>query len=218
MLSEEPRTENPENPERIPRPEEVLEHQEELPPEQKLRPMRCRAGSRTGNPCPREATTWMHPENRDYPMCGEHARAYELALESMGRSVTEDVTGDWLRIARAWGFEDLERLAFNARESAKEEFLKAEARAELAREVADAPCKSRKDRIANLTPEQDAESRRLISRADALVNARTALEDHATGKMDEEALRRTLGVLVEEGERATEEAHRYHEEIGIRPE
>jgi polyhydroxyalkanoate synthesis regulator phasin len=50
------------------------------------------------------------------------------------------------------------------------------------------------------------------------VNARTALGDHATGKMLEEVLRRTLAVLVEEGEKATEEAQRYMEEIGIRPE
>jgi hypothetical protein len=36
--------------------------------------------------------------------------------------------------------------------------------------------------------------------------------------MLEEVLRRTLAVLVEEGEKATEEAQRYMEEIGIRPE
>jgi cell division protein FtsX len=69
-----------------------------------------------------------------------------------------------------------------------------------------------------ITPEQDAESRRLISRADALNNAYTALEDHATGKVREDSLRRTLAVLVEEKERAAEEAARYHEEIGLRPE
>jgi hypothetical protein len=50
------------------------------------------------------------------------------------------------------------------------------------------------------------------------VNAHTTLEDYATGKIPEEDLRRTLAVLVEEGERATEEAHPYVEELGIRPE
>jgi hypothetical protein len=50
------------------------------------------------------------------------------------------------------------------------------------------------------------------------VNAHHALEDHATGKIREEVLWRTFAVLVEEGEKATEEAHLYMEEIGIRPE
>ena len=51
------------------------------------------------------------------------------------------------------------------------------------------------------------------------MNARTALEDHTRHRQDpEEVLRCTLAVLIEEGERAAEEAHRYHEEIGLRPE
>ncbi len=138
-------------------------------------------------------------------------------LECNEWSVAEEITGDWLRVARARKSYELERLALHAHEGAKEGFLKANAKAELASEIADAPRKGRKDKIAELTPEQDAESHRLISRADALVNARTALEDFAIGKVPEKNLRRTLAVLVEEGEKATEEAHRYHEEIGIRP-
>jgi hypothetical protein len=76
------------------------------------------------------------------------------------------------------------------------------------------------DKYAGLAARDPAISprcRRLISRADALVNARTALEDYATSKVPEKKPRRTLSVLVEEGEKATKEAHRYHEEIGIRP-
>ena len=60
--------------------------------------------------------------------------------------------------------------------------------------------------------------RRLISRSDALVNTRAALEDHARGKVSEKGLRRTLAVLVEEGERAAEEARLCQEELGLRPE
>ncbi len=56
------------------------------------------------------------------------------------------------------------------------------------------------------------------NRSDALNNARTALEDYPTGKVPEENLRRTLAVLIEEGEWAAAEARRYHEEVGIRPE
>lgn len=150
------------NEERIPRPEEILENQEDLTPEQKLQPLRCRAGSKTDNPCPRDATTWMHPEDRDYPLCDEHARA------------------------------------------------------ELAAEIADVPRKGCAERIANLTPEQDEELRQRITRSDGLNNAYTDLEDHAADKVLEKRLRRTLGVLVEEKERAAEEVGRYKEELGLR--
>ncbi len=77
------------------------------------------------------------------------------------------------------------------------------------------------DKYAQPAPRDPAlgpRCRRLISCSDDLVNARTALGDHATGKMLEEVLRRTLAVPVEEGEKATEEAQHYMEEIGIRPE
>ena len=159
----------------------------------------------------------MDAGRRDYPLCDEHARAHELSWEASEWEVAQEVTGDRLRIARGWGYESLERLALNAHEAAKEGVLKAGAKADLAREIADAARKkSRMERIAELTPEQHAESRRLISRADALVNARTMLEDYAQGQANEKFLRRTLGVLIEEAERATEEAHRYHEEVGIR--
>jgi polyhydroxyalkanoate synthesis regulator phasin len=48
------------------------------------------------------------------------------------------------------------------------------------------------------------------------VNARTALEEDSRHRQDpDEVLRRTLAVLVEEGEMATEEARRYQEELGI---
>jgi hypothetical protein len=132
--------------------------------------------------------------------------------------VAEEVTRDWLRVASAWAVHELENIALGAHEKAKEGALKAEARAEGAQELADAPRKSRQDKIADLTPEQDAESRRLMRRVDELNNAYTALQDHATGEVPEENLRRILAVLVEERDRANEEAHRYHEELGIRGE
>jgi hypothetical protein len=55
----------------------------------------------------------------------------------------------------------------------------------------------------------------LCPRSDTFVNARTALKDHAAGSVPEEHLRQTLAVLIEEGDKAAEEARHYHEEIGI---
>ena len=57
----------------------------------------------------------------------------------------------------------------------------------------------------------------LIRRSDALTTAYTILEDALEGEISSDAKRRALGVLIEESERATEEAHRYQEELGIRP-
>jgi hypothetical protein len=205
----------------VARPEEVLEDAGERTPNIVPAALRCRAQSRSPKlpPCPRDATTWMFPGERDYPLCDEHARVHELSGESAYRETAYYVTLDWLRLARVWGHEDLEQLATDAHEDAKQEFLKVEAKAGLAREIADAPRKKcREDRIAELTPEQDAELRQLMRRSDEFNNAYTALEDHATGKVDETSLRRTLAVLVEESERAAEEAHRYSEELGLRPE
>jgi hypothetical protein len=47
--------------------------------------------------------------------------------------------------------------------------------------------------------------------------AYTVLEDALEGEIRPDAKRRALGVLIEESERATEEAHRYQEELGIGP-
>lgn len=209
----------PEGTGRIPRPEEIVAHYEEAPEEQRVQPLRCRAGSKTDNPCPREATTWMYPEDRDYPMCEEHARANELAFEAMDRDITESITADWLRIARAWGFEDLEQLAINAHESAKEESLKAEARASLAREIADAPRNA--DERPNLTREQDQKLRELVRRGDSLNDAYTTLEDAPLKQFGDEetsaekARRRILAVLAGERDKGWEEAYRYKEELGL---
>lgn len=204
-------------PRRIPRPEEILEDASERPPEQLPSPLRCRFGSRTGDGgCPRDASTWLYPEHRDIPVCAEHARCAELADESIHWETAYYVTLDWIKMAQAWGHEDLERMATNAHEDTKEELLKAEARADLAREIANVPRKGRKERIAELTPEQDAESHRLIARSDALVTAYTVLEDAPEELIRDDARRRAMGVLAEEKDRATEEAHRFHEELGLR--
>jgi hypothetical protein len=70
----------------------------------------------------------MYPEDRDYPMCDEHARVEGRAHEANDWGLAEEITGDWMRIARAWRLKDLEHLAAHAHEKAKEETLKADTR------------------------------------------------------------------------------------------
>jgi hypothetical protein len=83
----------------------------------------------------------MHPDECDYPLCDEHARAHDLAQEANDWVLAEEITRNWLRIAGVWGLEELEQLAINAYEDAKQRALKAQARTDLAIEITDAPRK-----------------------------------------------------------------------------
>lgn len=147
-------------------------------------------------------------------MCDEHARVQELVGKSRYWDTAVVVGEDWLRLARAWEHHDLEQMAAWAHEKAKAEFLKAEVRVDLATDIADAPRKG--DERPNLTREQDEELRRLIMRSDALTNAYTTIEDIPEGQIREDVRRRILGVLVDEHERAEEEANRYKAELGFK--
>jgi len=201
-----------ENNERIPRPEEIIEEHKELPPEGRMRPLRCRAGSAMPDGgCQREATTWMYPENKDYPLCDEHARVEELAKEANDLALAEDVTHDWLRVAKGWGIEVLEDLAEIAHEKAKEQYVKAHARLGLAVERADAP----RSGEPFLTREQDEKLRELIRRGDSLNDAYAVAEDAPEERLRGEARRRLLGVLATERDKAWEETNRYKAELGL---
>lgn len=146
-------------------------------------------------------------------MCDEHARALELADESRHWDVAVCVTGDWLSLALAWGHEDLERLARNAHEEAKQEFTKADARTDLAIEIANGPRKGGEN--PTLSREQDEEVRRLIKRADAFTDAYTHIEDLPDDQIGEKRKVNILATLSEESERASQEAGRYKEELGL---
>ena len=91
--------------------------------------------------------------------------------------------------------------------------MKADARMELIMEIADAPRKEGQQ--PNLTYEQEEEVRRLIKRSNAFNNAYTDIQDLPEGQIDEKRQRNTLAVLAEESDRATEEAHRRKEELGL---
>ncbi len=203
------------DPERIPTPGEIIGYDTDYPDEQKLRPLRCQAGSATANPCPREATVWTDPDRGGFPACQEHARMWDLFEEVNDWGVTEEITGDWLRVARAWQIGVLEDLAEIAHDKAKENLLKSEAEANLAEDIADAPRKA--DERPDLTPEQDEKIRRLMRRTDAFTHAYTVLEDLPEEEVPEEARQRTLAVLVVERDRAEEETQQFMKELGLRP-
>ncbi len=201
--------------ERVARPEEILgtNHYRN---EQSPQPLRCRVGrSAPDGGCQRDATTWMYPEDRDFPLCDEHARLHELADEANDWSLIQEITHDWLRMSRAWSLPELEQFAMNAHESAKEGYLKAHSKVELAREIADAPRRNDARVPAQLKREEEEELRRRMRRCDELNNSFTTIEDVPEGQITEDARRRTLAFLVEERERAHEEFGQYRAELGL---
>src|SRR5215210_7566211 len=106
-------------------------------------PPRCTAGSKSPlDQCPREATVWVSGGgDRRYPLCDEHKLVQELGEECFHWELAQTVVKDWLKMATAWKHQDLEQKAMNVHEDVKEEYVKAQARYELSREVADAPRK-----------------------------------------------------------------------------
>jgi hypothetical protein len=124
------------------------------------------------------------------------------------------VATDWLKVAKAWRIEELESGVAQMLEGLREKLLWVESRADLLREIADAPRNG--DERPNLTREQDEELRRLIRRSDELNNAFTTIEDTPEGQIDERRRERILSVLVDERDYASEEVGRYKEELGLK--
>jgi hypothetical protein len=204
-------------PERVARPEDVLEDGKERIEEGIAipSPARCTYGSaERGEQCPREGTVWVcGGGDRRYPLCDEHKLVQELGGDCFYWETAVFTVEDWLKMADAWKHQDLEQMATNVLEDAKEEYAKAQARHDLALEVADAPRKGSED--ANLTYEQREELYRRIRLSDALNSAYAVLEDAPESQIHEDAKRGTLGVLAGEMSRAARDVHKYRRELGI---
>lgn len=206
------------DPDRVERPEDVLEDGQERIREGVTMPSpaQCTYGSASpGDRCPREGTVWVSGgTDRRYPLCDEHKLVQELGEECGYWDTAVFTVEDWLRMARAWRHQDLEQMAINVREDVKEEYVKAQARYGLAREVADAPRKGSES--PHMSREQHEGLRRRIALADALQAAYAAIEDAPESQWAESARVRALGTLAEERDRATEEAHEYKRELGFK--
>lgn len=203
--------------ERIPKPDEVIGgYDDELEEEGKApTPLPCFKSVGTDNPCPRPASVWMYGD-RKWPACEEHRRAIEIQEVLMELDLAVEIAGDWLRIARSWSNDVLERETDRMLIGLRRQAERGRHRAELAVEIAEAPRRLRRSREPELPPEQEEHLEGLIRRADGLVAAYTAIEDAPEGTIAEKARRRSLAVLAEEMERAHQDAHRYQEEIGLR--
>jgi hypothetical protein len=132
-------------PERIARPEEVIEDVRDQIAQDVPMPsaMKCGVGSRSDlGQYPRDATTWDQPEGKwRVAMCEEHKRFYDLSHETSRWETALYVIEDWQKMAKAWSHYDLEQMVAHILEDMREEYVKAQARYELAREVANAPLK-----------------------------------------------------------------------------
>ncbi len=119
---------------------------------------------------------------------------------------------DWLRVAEYWEHNDLERLASNAHEEAKAAARRAQARSDLAHEIAAAPPLGEGE--PRLTLQQKEKLSELMARADSFNDAYTVVED-AESFDEEERRQRIMGVLAKASKAAEEEHARYKEELGL---
>ncbi|MBA3475009.1 MAG: hypothetical protein H0T57_17605 [Rubrobacter sp.] len=178
---------------------------------------RCRMGRKTDRPCWRAAVEPRFADEEEPTLCAEHARLVGLSdeMEDWYRTlftITEWIEGP-VRKARD---EDLERLAFNARDEARREYGSLAVRAYAANLVAEQGPPEPGE--VPLFFEQEEELARLIMRADALNDARRVLED-----LDEDSLKlrdkwATIDALATSAADASEEVSRYRKEIGLRSE
>jgi hypothetical protein len=177
---------------------------------------RCRMGSKTDKPCWREAVVVPFDGGDEPYLCPEHAKVV----------AENDNLSDWwenLRAIDQWiresviktGNSDLERIAFNARDEARREYGRIAIRARAARMVADrGPLKPGE---VPLFYEQEEEIARLYMREEAFNNARSVLEDLSEDTLFIRDKWATIDALASAADEAAQEAHRYQEELGLRP-
>ncbi len=85
--------------------------------------------------------------------CEEHARVHELAEDVNEAGLAVEIARNWRDVARAWKLEGLEQKAHNILEDLKQDLSRADAKMNLAVEIADAPRKGGEN--PTLTREQD---------------------------------------------------------------
>jgi hypothetical protein len=128
---------------------------------------RCHWGSKTDRPCWREAVETRFLDDDGPPnLCAEHARMVGLNDEMEQWYMDLCAIEEWIKgpVREARG-EDLERIAFNARDEARREYGSLAVRAYAAQMVADpGPPESGE---VTLSLEQEEEIARRIMRADA---------------------------------------------------
>jgi hypothetical protein len=177
---------------------------------------RCHAGSKTDRPCWREAAFPRFLDEDELTLCAEHHRVVDENddLERAYRRL--QAIDQWVKgpVAEA-GDEDLERIAFNARDEARREYGRIAVRAHAASMVAErGPLEA--GGVA-LSYGQEEEIARCMMREEAFNAARSVLED-----VDEDAVRlrdkwATIDALALAADDAAEEVHGYLEELGVRP-
>ncbi len=174
---------------------------------------RCRMGSKSDNPCPREATERFRAEGPEPNMCAPHARACELGHEEDGWHYALDKLEEWVRAASEDDpFGALEQVMTKARDEARERYAAAHARCRAADLAAN-------DRDGRTTPEQRERMAVLMVRCDSFADARTMLEDTPEvtfGLVDKWLI---VDTLAKAANAAQEEHEHYKRGIGfLKPE
>lgn len=170
---------------------------------------RCHVGSKSDNPCPREATECFRAEGPEPNMCAPHARAYRLGAEEDGWYYALEKLEEWTRAAAEDDmFGQLEQAMTNVRDEVREHYAAAHARWKAAGVAAD-------DHDGRLSFEQAERMAALLIRCDGLANACTKLQDapeDTFGALDKWLI---VDTLAKASSAASEDYERYQRGIGF---
>ena len=173
---------------------------------------RCRAGSKTDNPCWRPATEKRFESDPELTACSEHAKFYELVDEA------DELQRDLWRV-QEWlsglGEEHarLENSLYWMRDQLRGEYAEVSTRARAAGLVArQGPPEEGEPR---LTYEESEKLARLILRSDSFNSARTLVEDVSEADLGSFDRALMVAALVEAAVAAQEDVRRYKEGLGI---
>lgn len=174
---------------------------------------KCRMGSKTDNPCWRDAVLPRFIDEDEPRLCHEHAAVVEANDGMQDWYMNLQAIDEWIKGPVAETKDaDLERLAYNMRDESRREYGALAVRAHAAGMVADrGPIEPGE---ASLSLEQEEELARFLGREEALNNVRSVLED---ADEDDFKLRdkwAAVDVLALAAEETHEEATRFREGLG----
>jgi hypothetical protein len=172
----------------------------------------CTAGSKSPNPCRREATEPFWADEDGPPeLCAEHAERIRRMEERDNLFTTLYSMQEWMAGAVKESRDpDLERYAYTMRDKAEEDLWPAMVAATAALLIA-----SQSQDEKPLAPEQAERLAVLLLRSDALNNARAILEDLPEKTFVAHVRWEIVAPLKLMGEEVNEEVSRYKREIGL---
>jgi hypothetical protein len=167
---------------------------------------RCHAGSRSDNPCPRQATEYRWPDSGGPTLCPEHARVAFLADDADELRDALDQLQEWIQTVPS-EHQALVNSVHDQRDELQRRYLEAVVKFSGARVIADGRKLSGEREYPNVSPEQAEDMALAFIRPDSFNNARgihECLPEEAFGSHD----RFVLSAVLEAAYREASEEYR----------